>query len=744
MESLALFARAYVPPHPPPHDLPRSPSYSLSFRLCFLPHGVLACLPIRSPLLTHLPAQRTVGDGGGPEASQEGYPRKLPPSPSQTTAYAAHVMSSTTCIPSRVLYLPAPLLQPRGSRWASVQPSPDRASLLLCGRHECQLLAVSSFALQVPHATVLAQPSISSRGEDTRRQTTQQWNEGGSVPGNSAVGGRGRCIVLPQPHRDLTSSCWLSAGLDAGGEDDDEAAASDDIAPGAVVGLGDATSAVTIMRPSPVSRALSPHGTVATWLQATIFLKDEEDAVFASGTPLAWHHQHHVRLDKATALGRPCHSGRAPPVAPAWKAVEAVLPCSYLPSHSSGGLTDMYVVCQRVDDLYVGSGIAARGHSARRSCNGVWLASVQRESAWRVPLAMPPGDDEDVMDSGGDGAPARSLTEVRRTPRLFDVRRRLPHALKYAAPHKPAHQRAGNGETGPMGLVFAAAFRRHVGLYTAATATPTVFFGLPSWLTGGGGTAASASSPSWCSGWSVTSVVEEPSLVAPAAVPQTSSNGGGSGYSYLVTAMHHERGNRRSRPYSAHAKVAHGDASWQADEDNNSNGSCWWLLYDCRNPSLPVWAAEEALTAPPALDEDGLWHDAPVVTEWLASTSPSPASHTGLRRRPVCATYVPLATTSADGSSALAALSACGVCVVLDGGTTMPDGAGLDAEDDDDDVEGREAAEVFAPIMYELSPPRSLLSPTLDAPRAVTAKPPRVRALTFTDGVLHYACEEVV
>ncbi|CAM65337.1 conserved hypothetical protein [Leishmania infantum JPCM5] len=771
MESLDLFSRAHVS-SPSTHDPPRSPSsFLLSSRLCFPLHGVLACLPIRSPLLTHLPTQNG-GGGGAPETSQEGDPRTLAPSLSQTTAYAVRAMDSATCIPSRVLHLPAPLLQPRGSRWASVQPSPDRASLLLCGRHECQLLSVSSFALQVPRAAVLAQPSSSIREEDTRRSVAQQWNERGSAPGNSAVGGRGRCIVLPQPHRDLTSSCWLSAGLDTGNEDDDEAAASDDIAPGAVVGLGDAASVVTIMRPSPLSRALSPHGTAARWLQATIFLKDEEDAVFAGGTPLTWNHQrhdHHGRLGKATALGRPCQWGRTPPLAPAWKAVEAVLPCSYVPSHSSGGQTDMHILCQRVDEVYEGSGVAAGGRSARRPCSGVWLASVQRESAWRVPLAMPPGE-EDVMDSGGDGAAARSLAEarhvVRRSPRLFDVRRRMPPALQHAPPHQPshlcpatmpapAHQRASNAATGPMGLVFAAAFRRHVGLYTAATVTPTVFFELPSWLTGGGGTApaAATSSPSQCSSWCVTSVVEEPSLVAPAAVPQT-SNGGGSGYSYLVTAMHNERGKRRSRPYPVHAKVSHVDESWQSDGDNNgsgdgscycsplsSSGSCWWLLYDCRNPSRPVWVAEEALAAPPALDEDDLWHDAPVVTEWLASTSP--ASHASLRRSPVCATYVPLATTSAEGSSALGVLSACGVCLVLDGGATMPDGAGLDAEDDDD-VEGEEAADVFAPIMYELSPPRSLLSPTLSAHREVIAKPPRVRALTFTDGVLHYACEEAL
>ncbi|CAJ01950.1 conserved hypothetical protein [Leishmania major strain Friedlin] len=777
--SLELFARAHVPP-PSPHDPPRSPSSFSAAVSSLLPAARRAVMLANPQSFATSPAYTENGGGGGaPEASQEGYPRTLTSSLSQTTAYAVRAMDSVTCIPSRVLHLPAPLLQPHGSRWASVQPSPDRASLLLCGRHECQLLAVSSFALQVPRAAVLAQSSRSSRGEDTRRLVAQRWNERGSAPDNSAVGGRGRCIVLPQPHRDLTSSCWLSAGLDTGNEDDGEAAAGDDTAPGAVVGLGDAASVVTIMRPSPLSRALSPHGATATWLQATIFLKDEGDAVFAGGTPLAWNHQHHDRLDKATMLGRPCHWGRTPPVAPAWKAVEAVLPCSYVPSHSSSGLTDMYVLCQRVDEVYVGSGVAAGGRSARRSCSAVWLASVQRESAWRVPLAMPPGDDEALMDSGGDGAAACSLAEVRhvvrRTPRLFDVRRRLPPALQQAPPHQPsqarpappsapAHQRAGNAETGPMGLVFAAAFRRHVGLYTAATVTPTVFFELPSWLTGGGGTAAATatSSPSRCSSWCVTSVVEEPSLVAPVAVPQTSSNGGGSGYSYLVTAMHDERGNRRSRPYPAPAKVTRGDESWKSDGDNNNgssggncccsplspSGSCWWLLYDCRNPSLPVWAAEEALAAPPALDEDDLWHDAPVVTEWLASTStsPSPASHAGLHRSPVCATYVPFATTSADGSSALAVPSACGVCIVLDGGTRMPDGAGLDTEgdDDDDDVASGEAAEVFAPIMYELSPPRSLLSPTLGAPREVTAKPPRVRALTFTEGTLHYACEEAL
>ncbi|GET85763.1 hypothetical protein, conserved [Leishmania tarentolae] len=662
-------------------------------------------------------------------------------------------MDSATCIPSRVLHLPAPLLQPRPSRWASVQPSPDRASLLLRGRHECQLLAVSSTAPQVPCVAVLAQSSNSSRGDDTRRLVARQRNMRGAGPDNAASRGRARCIVLPQPHRKLTSSCWLSADL-VTCDDDGEAAASDGVVPGAVVGLGDADSVVTIMRPSPLSRGLS-RNTTSTWLQATIFIKGEEDTVLRSGTPRAWHHQHHNhrdRLYKATAFGQSCDSARAPLLSPTWKAIQAILPCSYVPSHSNGGLTDMYVVCQRVDDVYVGSGVAAEGRAARRPCSSVWLASVQRESAWRVPLATPPGDDEDIMGSVGDGSAAHFSADVeyavRRTPRLFDVRRRLPPAFKHASASPSSQLRSEQpSTTGPVGLVFAAAFRRHVGLYTARTVTPTVFFQLPSWLSGSG---AATSSHSRCSSCCVTSVVEEPTLDAAATVPQTSSIGSGSGYSYLVTVMHSKQGSRRSCPYSDHAKVAHGDESWLGDgddDDNNNNGSgggsCWWLLYDCRNPSLPVWAAEEALAEPPLLGEDDVWHDAPVVTEWLSSTSPSLTSHAGLRSSPVCATYIPPATTSADDSSVHAVLPARGICVVLDGGARMPDGVGLNAEDDDD-VEGGEATDVFAPIMYELSPPRSLLSPALGAPRTVTAKPPQVRALTFTDGVLHYACEEVV
>ncbi|CAM36864.1 conserved hypothetical protein [Leishmania braziliensis MHOM/BR/75/M2904] len=677
-------------------------------------------------------------------------------------------MDSATRIPSRVLHLPSPLLQPRGSRWASVQPSPDRASLLLRGRHECQLLAVSSFAQQVPWATALARSSSSGEEDDARHLVAEQWSQRGAARGISAgEGGGRRCLVLPQPHRDLTSSCWLSASFDTLGDEDDEATVSDEVAFGPVVGLGDAASVITIMRPSPLSTAKSPPGTTAKWLQSTIFLEDAEDAVFASRTPLTWHKQHghhHDGLDVVTALKRPCHSYRALPIAPAWKAVEAILPCSYAPSHPSGGLTDMYVLCQRVDDIYVGSGIAAAGRSARRPCSCVWLSSVQRESAWRVPLAIPPGD-EDTLGIGGDGVAASSLAElrhaVRRTPRLFDVRRRLPR-LKHASAHEsshprpapppaPAHERASSAETGPMGLVFAAAFRRHVGLYTSATVTPTVFFVLPPRLTDGvgGRTAAATASPSqWCSNWCVTSVVEDSSFAAatPAAALQTSPVGGGSGYSYLVTLMHNQRSRRRSNTHVAPAKVEHRGQSWQSDANSNSSdcdGNCWWLLYDCRNPSLPVWAAEEALVVPPALDEEEVWHDAPVVTEWLASASPPPMSHASLRRSPLCATYVPLAATSTDDASALTGPSACGVCAVLDGGTTRPGGVALDAADKDV-VEGEEATAVFSPIVYELSPPRSLRLPAPGAPPTVTTKLPRVRALAYADGVLHYACEVVL
>ncbi|KAG5486297.1 hypothetical protein CUR178_07608 [Leishmania enriettii] len=674
---------------------------------------------------------------------------------------------SATCIPSRVLHLPPPLLQPRGSGWASVQPSPDRASLLLCGRSECQLLAVSSFAVQVPS-------SSRSCEDHAHRWAAQPWNQRGSA-GNSSVaeGGAGPCIVLPQPHRDLTSSCWLSAGLyrrdenDDGGGDVD----TDHAAPGAIVGLGDAASVVTIVRPSPLSRASASHSTASTWLQATIFLEDEEDAVFASSASLALRHQHydhHDYLNKGAALGRPCPSWRAPQVAPAWKAVEAILPCNYESCRAGGGLTDMYILCQRVDDVYVGSGIAAAGRSARQPCSAVWLASAQRESAWRVPLALPPGESEDAADSSGYGAAACSSAAlrraVRRTPRLFDVRRRLQPPPQNATLHQPsshipasppARQRASNTEGGPLGLVFAAAFRRHVGLYTTSTVTPTVFFELPTWLTegGGGGTAAgAATSPAGrCSSWSVASVVETPSFaVAEESAPQAPSISDSSDYSYVVTVMRDQRCRRRSGAQTAQAKVEHrgepsqGDANSSGSDGDccgsllSSSGSCWWLLYDCRNPSMPVWAAEEALVAPPALDDE-VWHDAPVVTEWLPSPSLSRVSKAGLRCTPLCATYVPLATTYADASSALAVPLACGVSVVLDGGARMPDGADVDAEDDA--AERGEVASILAPIMYELSPPRSLLAPSPGAAKAATAKPPRVRALTFVNDVLHYACE---
>ncbi|KAG5507729.1 hypothetical protein JIQ42_08017 [Leishmania sp. Namibia] len=257
-----------------------------------------------------------------------------------------------------------------------------------------------------------------------------------------------------------------------------------------------------------------------------------------------------------------------------------------------------------------------------------------------------------------------------------------------------------------------------------------------------------------CSSWSVASVVETPSFaVAEASAPQASSISDSSGYSYVVTVMRDQRCRRRNGTQTAQAKVEHrgepsqGDANSSGSDGDgcssplSSSGSCWWLLYDCRNPSMPVWAAEEALVAPPALDDE-VWHDAPVVTEWLPSPSLSRVSKAGLRCTPLCATYVPLATTYAGASSTLAVPLACGVSVVLDGGARMPDGADVDAEDDA--VESGEVASTLAPIMYELSPPRSLLSPSPGATEAATAKPPRVRALTFVNDVLHYACEEAL
>ncbi|KAG5487037.1 hypothetical protein LSCM1_07706 [Leishmania martiniquensis] len=668
---------------------------------------------------------------------------------------------SATCIPSRVLRLPPPLLQRRGSRWVSVQPSPDRASLLLRGRRECQLRAAG-----------LATLPSSPKSDDAPRWAAQPWSERGSV-GSNAVGerGGGPCIVLPQPHRDLTSSCWLSTGLNTWEKSGGEEAAGDHFDPGAVVGLGDAASMVTIMRPSPFSRTPPAHGAASTWLQATIFLEDEEDAVFASSASVALRHQHYDPHE-VTAPGRPCPSRYAPPVAPAWKAVEAILPCSYASSRVSSGLTDMYILCQRADDAYTGSGVAAVGRSARRPCSGVWLASVQRESSWRVPLAMPPGEDQDAIDSSADGAAACSSAELRhaarRTPRLFDVRRRLDPPLESASLHKPpsrrptstpapAYQRASNTEAGPMGLVFAAAFRRHVGLYTAATVTPTVFFELPPWVAGGGGSAtagagAAISPGRRCSSWSVASVVEAPSPPA-AVLPQTSSIVGRSDYSYIVTLMRDQRCGRGNGTQSARPNAERCAQSSQSNANNNGNdsdkcsshcsssGSCWWLLYDCRKPSAPVWAAEEALEAPPALDDD-VWHDAPVVTEWLASPPRSPVSRADFHRSSLCMTYVPLETTPVDGSRPLAVPSAGGVAVVLDSGARIPDGAGLDA--DDDSAGSVQEDSVLAPIMYELSPPRSLLSPTFGTTGVVTARPPRVRALMFAHGVLHYACEEAL
>ncbi|KAG5511394.1 hypothetical protein JKF63_07357 [Porcisia hertigi] len=667
------------------------------------------------------------------------------------------MMDSATCIPSRVLRLPQPLLEPRGSKWASVQPSPDRAALLLRSRHECQLLPISSFVQQEECAAAVAQSThAGDRVGDESHVVTQQWKTGPSR-GRHASGGKvGQRIVLPQPHRQLTTSCWLSAGLNLRSGEIDGAVASDDIAAGAVVGLGDASSMVTIMRSSPFNTTSTPQDTTATWLQSTIFLEEEAEAaaaaMLASGSSLGWHHEHHSSLDKITALRQQSHMGRAPPAARAWRAVEAILPCSYASSFTTSGgggggdLTDIYVLCQRADDIYVGSGVAAAGRSSRRPCSSVWLASVQRESAWRVPLATPPGDDEGALDGGGNDATACCSEELshttRRTPRLFDVRRRLPPVHEHASPH----QRANHPETGPLGLVFAAAFRRHVGLYTAATVTPVVFFELPPWLAGGGGgtraahfAPATTSLPRWSSDCCVTAVVEEPSFVE-TAVPQTPSTISGSGHSYLVTALYNQPNRQRSPTHAAPAK-ANGSDSGGCCTPLSSSGSCWWLLYDCRNPSAPVWTVEEALAAPPALDDEAR-HNAPVVTEWLPSPSRVPAPCADFLRSPLCATYVPFETTFTESASAPARLPAGGTCVVLDGGTKMPDCLGSSAQGSDAEDGG--ATTVFAPIMYELSPPRSLRLPAPGAPPMATSKPPRVRALTFADGVLHYACEEAL
>ncbi|KAK7196414.1 hypothetical protein NESM_000578500 [Novymonas esmeraldas] len=486
-------------------------------------------------------------------------------------------MSCSTGLPSRVLRLPPPLLpasvgQPLEAQqrrsWTAVRPSPDRAALLLLSHHECQLLAV---------------PHVAAAAVDV-------------VP-----------VVLPQPHRRLTSSCWLSVSL------------GDDTA----VALGDAAAAVTLARRVTTTASASADDG-DEWAQHTIFLEEDED--YSSGG---------VVFSRSRCGAR----------AAVWRAVTAVLPGSYT-SHSTAG-APLTVLCQRAGDVYVGSGVAAR-----RPCSAVWLSSTQGGLAWRVPLAAPPGEDEDDGDGGDDGGGGARLSAAataRRPPTLFDVRQ---HGRR-----RDAGSSSGGGGvgTGPLGCVFAAAFHRHVGLFTTATVTPAVYFALPTAPRGGGA-------------WRVTSVVEAPSaatLASTTAGGSSSSSGGG--HLLLVSAHRHS--------------LAHG-------------GTSTHVLYDSRNSLAPVWVAEETPAAPPVLDSAS-YADAPVLSEWLP-----PA---GQRRHALWVTYTP-------ATAAKEARHRAGVCVAHDGTAVMEDGALWH------DTEGGEDV-APAPLTYELQPPQSLLTASRQALR---------------------------
>ncbi|KPA80786.1 hypothetical protein ABB37_04232 [Leptomonas pyrrhocoris] len=665
-----------------------------------------------------------------------------------------------TNIPSQVICLPPPLLTP-SLGWAAVQPSPDRTSVLVRGRHECQLVRLTSSNELAWHHQRVATQERDARLAENR-------------------------MVLLQPHRTLTASCWVSAGAgDANTQQQSQRRSGNPAdrteeasALGAVVALGDDQSTVSVLR----ATHHNPDGSVE-WVQSTMFLHDEQSRLFTT-TAAA------TAATSNASLKSCCCSAT-------WTAVETIIPCQQeysffhgdpLGQHHNGGATDGYLFCQRRGEgRYGGGGDGAARASARVTTHRLWMAAVAREAAWAVPLSMP-DDDEDNDDVAADAASINSGVRAMRTPegksttagvkkpvggsdgvrrgvRIFDVRRRAPSAVEEGAAmpqdEPPAHRHrrrpftaAGGGVAGPTaGRVFAAASHRHVGLFSTTTVTPTVFFNLPDRFN------ARCDLPSpmtaGFSRWAVTSVLEAPpsSLAASPAVQE-------SPYAYLITVS-------RVGPAAAH---------WSTIGEDR-----WWMLYDCRKPSAPVWAAE-APTCSPAWQPNtanvssshvtrttassdeacagvvstSSFDDA--STEWLCPAAPTAVSAAAL----VCASYVPCAgageVMQAPMGRPSSTRSSCGVCVVMTGGgATAPSNRGLEQIGQESghkrsrtDVQGPRvtvdeeamgasdaaaaaAATAAAPIMYELAPPPSLASICI-------GQGCRVRALSYSDDVLTYWC----
>ena len=635
----------------------------------------------------------------------------------------------TTSIPSQVLRLPSPLLEPSSS-WAAVQPSPDRTSVLLRGRHECRLLRLSPAQGFLNHAQ------------------------------NSNCNGAG--VVLPQPHRRLTASCWVSSGADETAEQTNahktSSGISDNDKPqrdrmrGAVVALGDNQSAVSLVRASHSSEVES----TGEWSQSTIFLHDAHARLF--GTETCTSH-----LACAT---RPLSR------TPAYKAVQTIIACQLTSASSS--MTDAHLICRRRDEGPYNEYDGAARASSRVTTHGVWMASAQRESAWMVPLTMPEedGEEEEEKEQGrsnaavGHGADSNFHSHAnalqsrhttaqvcRRGLRLFNVHSRVAPLSSSLSSFAKVRQDAGL----LAGRVFAAASRRHVGLFTTTTVKPTVFFDLPNELPSYDASASldikhqrSAFSPLALSSrdqkkknsWAVTSVLEAPppALAAQMGCSVASpASASGNGYSYLITV---------SRP------------CYSAQPPKTADLESWWLLYDCRKPSVPVWAVEAPRipwsTAPLftahqrscvqrcddacsgaqrsmregedvfCLHDDGDTASA-VLTEWLCSATPTAVSAPSL----LCASYLPGTRSPVkeeerpfSATQSAAAFSAAGVCVVLEGGC----GALPEAATEETGV-GRMTA---TPIVHALSPPASL--------SVQKGEICHVRALSYRDNVLSYLC----
>jgi hypothetical protein len=522
---------------------------------------------------------------------------------------------------------------------------------------------------------------------------------------------------------------------------------------GAVVAVGDDQSTVSVLcalQDGGSGSRFSGDGGAAAgeWAQATMFLHDERDPLFTVGT---------------SSL-RP-HSMRAF-ASPTWKAVETVISCQHTPSLCSGAaLSDAHLICQRRGgDDYHSDSVAHP--SCRIAAHGVWMASVQRETAWLVPLKMP--EVEDNADDGDAGAriiaSRAARSSGRRGLRIFDVRRRAASSLlTHSAPsnlraaaggdartqreprqsyvHPQPHCKAPAGDGGPAAAhIFAAATCQHVGLFHASTVQPTVLFPLP-------GRFSMRTATTVVGEWRVTSVLESPPC-ASTSLEQLPANelhaGKGNAYAYLVTV-------------SRACNTDHYTTAAAVMKER------WWLFYDCRYPAAPVWTAEAPRTPPVAWttttttttvaaaggtvtkSEAASWessfHDdddsGSSNTEWLCSAAPTSAPTTSR----VCASYLSYTTSGGRGTDVSASAAACAppsACVV------MLHGDGSDAGNvggDDDDNAGNgdfkrhrsNMSKATPPMAYMLSPPPSLSS-------AQAGQLCRVRALSYDNGVLTYVC----